>query len=344
MGNPFASKKKDIVEDKVVEKVVEKVEEPKDDEWLEDIKKTLESRPKQEPVPMYPVKEEPVQAQPPPVQPKAPPIPAEYKPPVKTRKVIRRRKPVSKTEPEPKPEPKRITNPEKIKKIKKTVKLRKNIHYFDWNRGLVFFTVLAIMGLIFIYQMVQPVSMALAMILMLFGMLCFLPLGLLLGKLFLDPYVRCKVLRRIRGKNYGMVHFVHKGGQRIDIKIKNLEDDVVVQDTKLWVLEKGGIYYVDREDSMLFVAEIENIVTSPNNVPMLYLDPESMLPLRFHETQTKSNPQQVGATVLGYVNNQIAKNLFFKRSMQTFYTLILVMEAISITVALMIYDLLGGFQ
>jgi hypothetical protein len=200
------------------------------------------------------------------------------------------------------------------------------------------------MGVIFLYQMVAEASMALALVLMLFGMLCFLPLGLLLGKLFLDPYVRCKVLRRVRGKNYGMVYFVHKGGQRVDIRIKNLDDDVVVQGTKLWVLENGGIYYSDVEDNLLRHVKIPSdaVVTSPNNVPILFLDPESMLPLRFHETKTKSNPQQVGATTLGYINNQIAKNLFFKRSMQTFYLIMLVLQAVNITGLIVLYDALVG--
>jgi len=232
----------------------------------------------------------------------------------------------------------------KVKKLKLRAKRKAEKNPFNWNRGLLFLCMLGIMGIIFFYQMTAEVSMSIALVLMLFGMLCFLPLGLLFGKLFLDPYVRCKVLRRVRGKNYGMVYFVHKGGQRVDIRIKNLDDDVVVQGTKLWVLEKAGIYYTDIDDAYIKHATISDasIVTSPNNVPILFLDAESMLPLRFFETKTKSNPQQVGATTLGYVNNQIAKNLFFKRSMQTFYVLMLVLQAINITGLIMLYDALVG--
>jgi len=243
------------------------------------------------------------------------------------------------------PEPKKIIQDDlKVKKIKKRIKINTRKSPLDINRALIFISITAIMGLIFLYQMVETASTPLAMILVLFGMLCFLPLGLIFGKLFLDPYVRCKILRRTRGKNYGMVYFVHKGGQRVDIRIKNLDEDVVVHDTKLWVLEKGGIYYLDRDDALVrhAIIEPENVVTSPNNVPILFLEPESMLPLRFHETATKSNPQQVGATTLGYVNNQIAKNLFFKRSMQTFYILMLVLQAMNITGLIVLYDALVG--
>ena len=232
----------------------------------------------------------------------------------------------------------------KLIKYRKTAEKEKTSMPFSMNRAILFLCMLGIMGIIFLYQMVAEVSMAVALILMLFGMLCFLPLGLLLGKLFLDPYVRCKILRRVKGKNYGMVYFVHKGGQRVDIRIKNLDDDVVVQDTKLWVLEKASIYYTDIDDAYLRHATItdRSIVTSPNNVPILFLDAENMLPLRFFESKTKSNPQQVGATCLGYINNQIAKNLFFKRSMQTFYVLMLVLQAINITGLIMLYDALVG--
>jgi hypothetical protein len=229
---------------------------------------------------------------------------------------------------------------QRLEKTHRRIKFSVKKKYLDWNKGLLYLSMLGIMGIIFLYQMVDKVSPVYALVLMLFGMLCFMPLGVLIGKFMLDPYVRCKLMRRMRGKNYGMVYFVHKGGTRVDIRIKNLDDDVIVHGTKLWVLESGGIYYLDRDDVLIRHAIIEpqNVVTSPNNVPILFLDHESMLPLRFWETATKSNPQQVGATTLGYINNQIAKNLFFKRSMQTFYLIILALESICVVGLIMIYD------
>jgi hypothetical protein len=67
-----------------------------------------------------------------------------------------------------------------------------------------------------------------------------------------------------------------------------------------------------------------------------------MLPLQFHMPKTISNPQQVGATTLGYINNQIAKNLFFKKSMQTFYVIMLALQAVNVCGIIILYDALVG--
>jgi len=229
------------------------------------------------------------------------------------------------------------------KQVKK-LRLRLKKRSVDYTKIVVFTSVLGIIGIVFFYQMIEKVNPMLAVILALFGMLCFLPLGVIVGWLFMDPYMRCKLMRRFRGKNYGIVNFVHKGGNRIDQRIKNLDDDVVVQGTKLWVLHNSGIYYVDKENNKVLSSEVDPkaMVTLPNNVPMLSLDAESMLPLRYHEEKTKTNPQQVGAVALGYINNQIAKNLFFKKQMTFFYVTILALQAMNICGLIILYDELVG--
>jgi len=82
----------------------------------------------------------------------------------------------------------------------------------------------------------------------------------------------------------------------------------------MWLIDKDGVYYLDINGDKIEHAGIEdaNIVTLPSNVPALFLDPETMIPLRFHEEKSKTNPQQAGALLLGYINNQITKNLFSK--------------------------------
>jgi hypothetical protein len=235
--------------------------------------------------------------------------------------------------------------PRKLKeKHKKKIRVKKV--GFDWNRGLLYLVVFGILIIIFFSQELDTINPVMTWIMVIFGMIAFMPMGLILGKLFLDPYVRCKIARRMGNRNYGLVHLIHKGGKKIEMRIKNLTDDVIIQGTKLWVLEDGGIYYSDRNDALIFHTEItsESFVTSPNNVPMLFLDAETMLPLRFHKPETKwlSNPQQVGATVLGYINNQIAKNLFFKRSMNMFYIIILVLQVLNFVGLIVLYDELVG--
>jgi hypothetical protein len=209
---------------------------------------------------------------------------------------------------------------------------------------LLYFLVFGILIIVFFSQELDAVNPVMQWVMVIFGMMAFLPLGLLIGKLFLDPYVRCKVLRRMGNRNFGLVHLIHKGGKKIEIRIKNLTDDVIIQGTKLWVLEDGGIYYSDRNDSMILHATMntDSFVTSPNNVPMLFLDADTMLPLRFYKPETISNPQQVGATVLGYINNQIAKNLFFKKSMTMFYVILLVLQVLNFVGLIVLYDELVG--
>jgi len=228
--------------------------------------------------------------------------------------------------------------------LEKSISKKKAV---DINRAIMFGTVLGIMAIIFFYQMVDNLSPGLGLVLLILGMTGFLPLGLICGKFFLDPYMRCKMLRKMRGKNYGLAYFVYKGGQRIDIKIKNMDSDVIViqDETKIWVLEKGSIYYVDRDDNKVLHAEImgKNVVTSPQDVPIVFLDAESMLPLSFYKQETETNPQQAGASLLGFVNNQIAKNMFFKKTETIFYMMLLAMNFATIAGIGMLYDALVGF-
>lgn len=223
----------------------------------------------------------------------------------------------------------------------------KDGHVIDLNKAILFGSVLGIMAIVMFYQMVSTVSPSLGVVLLFLGMAGFLPLGIIIGKFLLDPYIRCKLLRKMRQKNYGMVYFVYKGGQRVDIKIKNLDSDVVVveDETKIWVLEKGSIYYVTREDEKIFHSTIKgkNVVTTPQDVPVVFLDAESMLPLNFNKRETETNPQQAGASLLGYVQNQIAKNNFFKHTDTFFYLMVIGLCFANFVGMVMMYDALVGF-
>ena len=209
----------------------------------------------------------------------------------------------------------------------------------DIDKAILWLSVLGIVGVIFIYQMVESFNSGLALLLWLFGMMCFLPMGLILGWFFLDPYMRCKIMRRTRHKNYGIIYFVHKGGKRITTRIKNLDDDVIINETKIWLIDKGGVYYLDINGNKIMNSAIDdaNIVTLPSNVPALFLDPETMIPLRFHEEKSKTNPQQAGALVLGYINNQITKNLFFKKQMTMFYIILIAITGITFALSMQVY-------
>lgn len=210
----------------------------------------------------------------------------------------------------------------------------------NWNRALLLLVALSIIGIIFFSQMVTAISPALLILLWLFGMMCFLPLGVIMGWLFLDQYMRCKIMRRFRHKNYGIINFLHPGGKRITSKIKNLDDDVIIDGTRMWLLRGEGVYYQDKDTGYVKHASIsaENVVTLPSNVPELFLDTSTMLPLTFGKTMSQSNPQQAGAVISGHIQNQIAKNLFFKRNIQLFFVITLALTGITFVLVLTMYQ------
>lgn len=205
------------------------------------------------------------------------------------------------------------------------------------NRAIMYLTVLGIMGIIF-FTMYMEKSPAFMLLTWVFGTMCFLPLGLVLGWLFLNPDIRCLMMRRMRGKNYGIVHFVHRGGQRMVTRIKDFDYDVIIQDTKMWILQNDGIYYQDKARNMMLHAKIDSkhIKTMPANIPVLYLDSDTMIPLTFHSVMSKSNPQQVGSTILGYIYNQLAKALFMKKGLQIFFILVLVLTGITLAAVIQV--------
>jgi hypothetical protein len=216
----------------------------------------------------------------------------------------------------------------------------------NWTRAGLYLSALSMMGIIIFSQMAMELSPPLFLLIWIFGMMCFLPLGLIAGWLFLDTYMRCKILRRFRGKNYGIVNFLHVGGQRIATRIKDLDDDVVVQDGKLWILRKDGVYYLDKDNKIQLHKQIssEHLKTLPANVPCLFLDPETMNPISFKEEKSKTNPTQAGAMILGYINNQVRKNASLRRSMSFFYIIVLAVVVINLVIGLQLYTWLEELQ
>ena len=245
------------------------------------------------------------------------------------------------TKPKGKPEQtivkKKIQMPDKKDMAQVIVKESKQ--GINWTRAGLYLCALGMVGIIFFSQMANDINPVFVILIWLFGMMCFLPLGFIGGWLFLDPYMRCKLYRRFRGRNYGIVNFLHKGGQRIVTRIKNLDDDVIVEGGKMWLLDKEGIHYLDKnnEKQLWKKIDVEHIKTLPANVPCLFLDPETMTPIKFVDQPSKTNPQQAGAIVLGYINNQIQKNAMFKKNATIFYIIIIAVTVVNLVIALQTY-------
>lgn len=205
----------------------------------------------------------------------------------------------------------------------------------NWVMVSLYMSIMGILAVIFICQYGWMQNRMIIVLMFFFGMCCFLPFGVIISWLFFNIDNRVKVLRRLRGKNYGIVHFVLRGGQRMFTRIMDLDGDVIVNNMRMWVIDKKGIYYLDRNGLKQLWAEIssEHVKTMPANIPVLYLDYETMIPLKFYKEMSQSNPQEVASTHLGYIANQIAKMLFFKKTMTFFYIIMIVITALTMVVA-----------
>lgn len=210
----------------------------------------------------------------------------------------------------------------------------------NWTRASLYLSAFGIVGIIFFSQMANEINPVFVILIWLFGMMAFLPLGFIGGWLFLDPYMRCKLMRRLRGKNYGIVNFLHKGGQRITTRIKNLDDDVIIENGRMWLLDREGIQYIDKnnEKKLWKKIDVEHMKTLPADVPSLFLDTETMSPIKFVEQPSKTNPQQAGAVILGYINNQVQKNSMLKKGSTILFIIILAVAVLSLVISLQLYN------
>lgn len=236
----------------------------------------------------------------------------------------------------------------KVKTIKEQMPKKEDMAKFvvreakmgiNWSRTGLYLCALGMVGIIFFSQMANDINPAFVLLIWLFGMMCFLPLGFIGGWMFLDPYMRCKLYRRFRGGNYGIVNFLHKGGQRIITRIKNLDDDVIIENGRMWLLDKEGIHYIDKnnEKKLWKKIDVEHMKTLPANVPCLFLDPETMSPIKFIEEPSKTNPQQAGAVILGYINNQARKGSMLKKGSTIIFIIILGAVILNLVLGIQLY-------
>ena len=212
----------------------------------------------------------------------------------------------------------------------------------DTFRSALYLAILGIVGIILAMQVqVADVVRILAVFI---GACFFIPIGLFIGMMLGNPYIRCRILRKMRKRDYAIVNFIQKDGRHIDTKIKNLEEDVVIHGSRLWIIQRRKIYSVDADGSKVFQAKIdpEGVYTIAD-VPVVFLDVENMFPVTFHrEEQENIDPQQAGATLLGWVNNQITKRGKSLRDVM-FIVINIVLSVMNLVILYQLYDKLVGW-
>jgi hypothetical protein len=196
---------------------------------------------------------------------------------------------------------------------------------------------MGIIGLFFLISLQYTVHEEwVILIVLLLGSMMFLPVGMILGWAFLDPYVRCKILRKASRKNYGVINFVGKG-QKIISKIKNFDQALIWKKNETWVITKEHVYQLSKDgDTIVEKSKIdpESIVTLIDTVPMLFVDLDSMQPLSLARDRREGiNPLELGATLKAWVDNQLAKAMFLKKTMDMYLLIIVIVSVISVGLA-----------
>lgn len=170
-------------------------------------------------------------------------------------------------------------------------------------------------------------------ILLYVGLLLFMPIGMVAGWMFLDPYMRCKMLRRVTHKNYGIINFVGKG-QKVSMKIKNFDDSLIWKDNAVWAVTKEHIYQVNKTGEHIVddKGEIrpESIITMVETVPMLFVDLDSMQPLSLTRDRSEGiNPLELGSALKSWIDNEKAKTIGLRKNLDMFLVIVAILALVA---------------
>jgi len=119
-------------------------------------------------------------------------------------------------------------------------------------------------------------------------------------------------------KNYGIVNFIGKGNKMVS-KMKNFDNDLIWIKDKCWSIRKGMIVLLNKDGNAIVNDEKEvdpqSIVTMMDTVPVMFVDLDSLEPLSFNrEPREQINPVELAANINSYIDNQLAKIMFLRKT------------------------------
>lgn len=182
---------------------------------------------------------------------------------------------------------------------------------------------------LFMLYSYSPGNDALMAIILIVGATLFIPIGMVIGWMLLDPYNRCKIMRKMtRGrKNYGIVNFVGKANKIVS-KIKNFDEDLIWIGNRCWVLAKCKIKEITKNGEELTegsVIDPTKILAMSETIPILFIDLTSMEPLSFtSEGREKVSPEEIGSFMKGWIDNQMAKIMFLKKTLDIYFIIVII--------------------
>lgn len=215
----------------------------------------------------------------------------------------------------------------KDRKERKRIMKGESYGLIDRQKMVLGFFAVSVFGIFMMFSY-APNNNAIMTIVLLVGMSLFLPVGMILGWMMLDPYMRCKIMRKLtRGKNnFGLINFVGKGS-KIVTKIKNFDEDLVWIKNRCWVLAKGKIKEINKDGEVISDEKVIDpgmLLTLSETVPVMFIDLTSMEPLSFsNESREKVSPEEIGSFMKGWVDNQMAKIMFLKKTLDIYFIIVI---------------------
>jgi len=138
------------------------------------------------------------------------------------------------------------------------------------------------------------------------GGIIFIPIGVMIGAMF-SGAMRIKIMRRLTGRNYGVVKFIHSS-RLIKPVIANLDNDIIKFSNGIYMVDKNNI---KREGESAHSSDFieDSKIKFEEGVPTIYYDIEDIIPVDFANRIEKARgedkfrlPTQVSATL----NKEIA--------------------------------------
>jgi len=246
--------------------------------------------------------------------------------------------PLEETKTEEKSEEKPIMKQDKKEKpVKKKIRRAKTVYDIT---GIISSMVIGVFLFLIFETYLYWGDPAFYIIVLLIGMCSWLVIGIPLGAFIVDTYLRCKLLRFInRRKNYGIIHIVSKG-HRIITMIKDLNEAIIMKEDAIWGISKGYVYNLNKRNIKYPITD--SMIHYISNVPVIYLDYESMKPLSFYAEETTISPKQLGSSLVGWAMVQKKKAIRQQKHINYMYLIISVLIVLNMILTYMILNKLGG--
>jgi len=207
---------------------------------------------------------------------------------------------------------------------------------------------LAVVGIIivFIMRTMFP-NNAMYALLIIIGATSFLPIGMIMGWMLFDPVMRCKILRKMTKRNYGVIHFVGHG-TKMFLKIKNFDHSLIWRNNECWVMAKSRIYQMSKDGNAINEGkqiDDSKIITTVDTVPVMFVDTLSMEPLALHgDKRDAVYPEELGSSLKAWVDNQRQKMMAVKKMEDTILLIIAICAVGAVIISFITYQKVEEMQ